>query len=215
MGPSPSSLTATFGSGLTPGLHRDTSANSDEIDEAAFHIRVNQLHAQSIADLEFGGTAVQFPFAVRTDNPRITHSGCHSGSAGGMTATGHTFAVTLTCAADADGPERIAAVTQLISGPLVAGLPRYIQGDETTVRRARPCPRQPGNPGPVPAFGPDIGKHSLSLPSRQRSAAILARSPLWLRQQGARRSRPGWSVERERRYRPPRIASWPAPANRT
>jgi hypothetical protein len=62
--------------------------------------------------------------AVQTDNPRITPSGRHTGSAGGMMAAGHTFAVTLTCAADAAGPQRTALVTQLISGPLVAGLPR-------------------------------------------------------------------------------------------
>jgi hypothetical protein len=62
--------------------------------------------------------------AVQTDNPRITPSGHHTGSAGGMTAVGHTFVVTLTCAADADGPQRTALVTQLVSGPLVAGLPR-------------------------------------------------------------------------------------------
>ena len=62
--------------------------------------------------------------AVQTDNSRITSSDRHTGSAGGMTAAGHTFTVTLTCAADADGPQRTALVTQLISGPLVAGLPR-------------------------------------------------------------------------------------------
>ena len=61
---------------------------------------------------------------VQVDNPSISSSGRQIGSAGGMSASGHTFAVTLSCAADAAGPQHATFVTQLISGPLVAGLPR-------------------------------------------------------------------------------------------
>ena len=63
-------------------------------------------------------------FAVRTDNPLVGSAAPHAGSAGGMAARGHTFRVMVTCAAEANGPQSATLVTQLVSGPLVAGLPR-------------------------------------------------------------------------------------------
>ena len=61
--------------------------------------------------------------SVRTDNPMIRSTSRHCGSAGGMAASGHTFTIELTCAPEANGPQRTTLATQLISGPLVAGLP--------------------------------------------------------------------------------------------
>jgi hypothetical protein len=61
--------------------------------------------------------------SVQTDNPQVATSARHVGAAGGMSASGHTFTVSLTCAAGANGPQHAALVTRLMSGAIVAGLP--------------------------------------------------------------------------------------------
>ena len=60
---------------------------------------------------------------VRTDNPQIASSARHVGAAGGMTAPGHTFDMSLTCSHDAKGLQHAVLITQLMSGPIVVGLP--------------------------------------------------------------------------------------------
>jgi len=62
--------------------------------------------------------------SLQTDNPRVTPSGRHTGTAGGMLAAGNAFAVVLTCAADADGPQRAVLEKRLITGSRLADLPR-------------------------------------------------------------------------------------------
>ena len=62
--------------------------------------------------------------AVLSDNPLVQTTGPHKGAAGGMDAAGNTFTVTLTCAGAAVGQQRTNLATQLVSGPLVAGLQR-------------------------------------------------------------------------------------------
>jgi hypothetical protein len=60
--------------------------------------------------------------AVLSDNPLVQTTGPHKGAAGGMDAAGNTFTVTLTCADAAVGRQSTNLATQLVSGPLVAGL---------------------------------------------------------------------------------------------
>lgn len=62
--------------------------------------------------------------AVHTGNPQIRASRHQVGSAGGLAAAGHSCTFLLTCAADAVGPQHTLLAPELISGPLVAGLPR-------------------------------------------------------------------------------------------
>jgi hypothetical protein len=61
---------------------------------------------------------------VSSGNPQVRASGHQVGTAGGMAAAGHTCTFILSCAPDARGPQRATLATELISGPLVAGLPR-------------------------------------------------------------------------------------------
>ncbi len=61
---------------------------------------------------------------VQAENPQIMASARHVGAAGGMSSSGHTFVVSLTCSADARGPQHTKLFTRLMSGPLVAGLPQ-------------------------------------------------------------------------------------------
>lgn len=62
---------------IIPGFHRDSSAHSDEADEAALHVRVNQLEPPAIAGLKPGGTAVPLYFHQwrRDSNPHAL-AGC-------------------------------------------------------------------------------------------------------------------------------------------
>ena len=62
--------------------------------------------------------------SVQTDNPQVATSARHVGTAGGLSASGHTFVVSLTCAAGANGPQHAAVVTRLMSGAIVSGVPR-------------------------------------------------------------------------------------------
>jgi hypothetical protein len=60
--------------------------------------------------------------AVQTDNPHVRVSGQQRGHAGGMAAAGNTFAVTLTCAPSAHGPQRTRLATRLSSNPFATGI---------------------------------------------------------------------------------------------
>lgn len=59
---------------------------------------------------------------VLAGNPLVHTAGRHAGPAGGMAAAGNTFTVTVSCDPAATGPQKVALATQLVSGPLVAGL---------------------------------------------------------------------------------------------
>ena len=107
------------------------AAESRRVEVVAQVALVTQIECPAMLELAPGETrqvivrvACNQPWllAVQTDNALVHSAGHHTGSAGGLAATSHTFVVTLTCSPDADGPQRTALVTQLVSGPLVAGL---------------------------------------------------------------------------------------------
>jgi hypothetical protein len=62
--------------------------------------------------------------SVHSENPQIKSIGRHVGCPGGMAAAGNSVTVVLTCSPEADGPQRTTLSTRLVSGPLVAALPR-------------------------------------------------------------------------------------------
>ena len=90
--------------------------------------QVDAPHAIALAPGETRTVAVRVAcnqswlVTLHSDNPLVRSVGRRAGKPGGMTATGHDFTVTLTCAATAPGPQYAQLATQVVTGALVAGV---------------------------------------------------------------------------------------------